>query len=61
MRHQARLCQQMIVAMRCASPSMTQSELVSAALAVLAVPRIRAALEMHDLKEMAHAQEAAID
>ena len=61
MKNKALLSQQIVTAMRAAAPSIAHKDLVAAALATLTVPRIRAALELHDLKEMAHAQEATAD
>lgn len=59
MKDKVKLTQQIIAAMRERVPHMAPMDRVGAALAVFDVPRIRAALEMHDLKGQAHAQEAA--
>ena len=50
------LAQQIIAAVRDRVPHLAPRDRVGVALAVLEVPRIRAALEMADLKEMAHAE-----
>jgi hypothetical protein len=61
MKDKTKLVQQIIVAMQARVPHLAPRDRVGAALAVLEVPRIRAALELQDLKGMAHAKEATAD
>lgn len=52
MRDRTKLAQQVIEAVRTRVPHLAPRDRVGVALAVLDVPRIRAALELHDLKEL---------
>lgn len=56
MKDRTLLAQQIIAQIRDAVPHMPPQDRVSAALAVLRVPRIRSALEIAEIKEMENAQ-----